>query len=260
MSEPLLDLDPTAVDRGPLSSSRRSSLIWVSYVAMALCALAVGALGRWLLPRRASVAMARAAHRFITRAIWHPMRWLLGIRRTVSGAPPPRHAGVGRLYVANHQSYLDGATLLAVLPPARYLCSSHLVEVPIFGGLIRMSQAITVDRDSLGDRQQAATEIAETLRRGEDVFLFPNGHRRTDETQFDFRHGAFVAAMWTGALVVPVVLRGTGAALPRGSARLRAGVHVRVDILDALDPGGHRSARAMRDDVVRRMKEAYREG
>jgi 1-acyl-sn-glycerol-3-phosphate acyltransferase len=54
------------------------------------------------------------------------------------------------------------------------------------------------------------------LRRGVSVGIFPEGTRGPGPGVGEFQRGAFWLAVRTGVDVLPVVLRGTGEALPRG--------------------------------------------
>lgn len=141
------------------------------------------------------------------------------------------------VYVANHQSYLDIMVLSFLLPPRLlWLAKRELFSIPVFGQAMRAVGQIPVDR---GDRDAARASIelaAQQVRRGFPVVLFPEGTRSADGTMRPFKVGFVHLAAASGAPVVPLVVRGTGALWPRGAWGTRPGT-VTVTVLPPRHPG-----------------------
>jgi len=68
---------------------------------------------------------------------------------------------------------------------------------------------------------EGADDVAAVLRRGQSLFVFPEGTFGTEPGLLPFRLGAFRAAVDAGCAVVPVIIRGTRRAFPAGAWLLR---------------------------------------
>jgi 1-acyl-sn-glycerol-3-phosphate acyltransferase len=68
---------------------------------------------------------------------------------------------------------------------------------------------LSFDRTDPNSRLRQAEEMEDLLRRGESVFVFPEGTFTPDDGIRPFQLGAFKAAVATGVPIVPVSLAGT---------------------------------------------------
>jgi 1-acyl-sn-glycerol-3-phosphate acyltransferase len=137
------------------------------------------------------------------------------------------------LIVANHASHLDTAVLLATLPRARRRWTAVAAARDYFfdtwwraGGSALAFNTFPIER---GDTSRLATP-GELLADGWSVVVFPEGTRSPDGFPGRFKLGAAWLAVQHQVPVIPVGLRGTYAAMPRGSswpARGRPRVSVR---------------------------------
>ncbi len=160
-----------------------------------------------------------------------------GIRVEVTGT---EHVPVGRpcVYLCNHVSNLDPPVVLPALPgQCSVLLKKELMRIPILGYAMRMVKFVPVER---GSRQAAARESVEAaaaaLRDGLNILIFPEGTRSADGRLARFKKGPFYLAAQTGAPIVPVVLTGTAAMMPKGTLKITPGV-ARIRMLPAIDPG-----------------------
>lgn len=151
---------------------------------------------------------------------------LAGVRIEVKGALPVLAAGTAPLYMANHQSNLDPPILVASLPGnLAFLAKKQLFSVPILGIVLRVGGLIPVER--AGDPNAArATEAraAAAIRSGRPFMIFPEGTRSRDGSLLEFKKGPFYLAEQVQAPVIPVRIEGSGALMPKGSARIRPGL------------------------------------
>jgi 1-acyl-sn-glycerol-3-phosphate acyltransferase len=124
----------------------------------------------------------------------------------------------GRLLLAaNHASLLDPVLIGAALPrELDFLAKAELFRIPLFGGLVRRLNAHPVDR--AGSDSAALRLALRLLADGRAVLVFPEGTRGTEGRLGPGRAGAGMLAALSGAPVVPVYIRGSGRALPRGAA------------------------------------------
>src|SRR5262249_4463037 len=77
------------------------------------------------------------------------------------------------------------------------------------GTFLRKMGHLSFDRSNADARRGAAQEIEEYIRRGDSVFVFPEGTFVPEDGVRPFQLGAFSAAVATGAPIIPVALAGT---------------------------------------------------
>lgn len=127
------------------------------------------------------------------------------------------------IVVANHNSHIDTAALLAAFPnraiprvrpaaAADYFLRNSLIA----WFTTRIVGIVPVNRTS--GAQTALRWCGDALRRGEIVVIFPEGTRGEPGVASRFRKGvATLAAEHPGAPIIPVHIYGAGDVLPRGS-------------------------------------------
>jgi 1-acyl-sn-glycerol-3-phosphate acyltransferase len=128
----------------------------------------------------------------------------------------PAHGPV--IFAANHSGFLDGP-LVFLLSPRRpsVLTKSELFVGPLARALRWLGQ-IAVHRGT-PDRSALRTALQVLARNGA-VGVFPEGTRGAGDLA-ELNDGLAYLALRSGAAVVPVVVRGTAEALPRGARRPR---------------------------------------
>ncbi|NYH79626.1 1-acyl-sn-glycerol-3-phosphate acyltransferase [Actinopolyspora biskrensis] len=114
--------------------------------------------------------------------------------------------GVGTLVVANHVSWLDVLALQAVCP-MRMLAKSELRSWPLLGTFAVRSGTLFIERGRLRRLPAAVGGIAEALRTGSVVGVFPEGTTRCGRVSGEYRPAVFQAALDANAQVRPAVLR-----------------------------------------------------
>jgi 1-acyl-sn-glycerol-3-phosphate acyltransferase len=135
-----------------------------------------------------------------------------------------RAVGIGGLphpcvVVANHESYLDGVVLAALLPPQfSFVIKREMRAVPAAGWLLERIGAQFVARGSAHASGRDARRVLRRASQGEALAFFPEGTFHEKAGLLPFRNGAFVTAQKAGVPVVPLVIRGTRRCLPPGSA------------------------------------------
>lgn len=125
-----------------------------------------------------------------------------GVRVRITGEAP-LHGGL--LIVANHISWLD-IPLLAAVRPGRMLAKTEIRQWPVAGALTASSGALFIERDRLRALPGTVARIADGLRAGSAVVVFPEGSTWCGRAQGHFRRAAFQAALDAGVPVQPVRL------------------------------------------------------
>jgi len=150
-----------------------------------------------------------AAMRTLAVAI---MRAMFGLEATGTEHVPVR----GRvLLVSNHSSLLDPPLVGGACPrQLTFLAKAELFDVPGLGRLIHALNARPVRREGA---DAAALRVAlRVLEQGGALLVFPEGTRGPEGQLREPKPGAALLAVLSGAPVVPVFVRGSGRAWPRG--------------------------------------------
>jgi 1-acyl-sn-glycerol-3-phosphate acyltransferase len=130
------------------------------------------------------------------------------------------------LLVCNHVSFVDALVISAACPrPIRFVMENAIFSAPVIHLLARGMKAvpITPRREDAKIYEQAFATVAQELRDGQLVCIFPEGRLTTDGEVGEFRPGLMRILAETPVPVVPMALSGLwGSVFSRHSARLLA--------------------------------------
>lgn len=133
---------------------------------------------------------------------WRMLR-IMGIELVVHGTPPLTGPV---LLAANHISWLDILVMHAARH-CRFISKSEVHHWPLIGRLATGAGTLYIEREKRRDAMRVVHHMAESLRAGEVLAVFPEG-TTTDGTRLLPFHGNLVqAAISAGAPVQPVALR-----------------------------------------------------
>jgi CMP/dCMP kinase len=119
------------------------------------------------------------------------------------------------LMVSNHSSVLDPPLIGGASDrQLTYLAKAELFEIPLFGALIRGLDARPIRRE--GADPGALRTARHVLEEGGALLVFPEGTRGDEGDIRPAKPGAGLLAVSSGAAVVPVYIKGSGQAWPRG--------------------------------------------
>ena len=127
----------------------------------------------------------------------------LGVGLLARGTPRPG----ATLLLANHVSWLDIAALHAVVPQARFVSKADVLRWPVLGWLIRNAGTLFIERERKRDALRVVHAMAEALRAGQTVAVFPEGTTGTGPVPLPFHANLLQAAVATGTPVQLAVLR-----------------------------------------------------
>ena len=137
----------------------------------------------------------------------------------------------------NHESFLDGAFVVSILP-RRVLYNIFILgytdywQGPVSRRIAQICNIVTVDSNVNLVRAMQLGAVG--LKQERVLLIFPEGTRSIDGHLADFKKGAAILAYELGIPIVPVGIRGTFEAWPRGgSFRLHP---VQVHFGNPIDP------------------------
>lgn len=155
-----------------------------------------------------SVAMGeRLTDPLILRARARSILAALGVRLDLEEDHEPLAVPgpAGTLIVANHISWLDVIVLLAI-EPVVLLAKREVGTWPVIGALARRAGTRFIDRDGLRELPGTVAELAQTLRSGQSVMVFPQATTWCSVSGGTFRRATFQAAADADAPVRPVTI------------------------------------------------------
>jgi 1-acyl-sn-glycerol-3-phosphate acyltransferase len=157
--------------------------------------------------------------------------------------------------VSNHQSLADIPVLSHLQIDAKWLVKAELFRLPVLGWMLRMAGDVPVERTDRTKSARALLECARLLRRGCSVVSFPEGTRSHDGQVLGFNEGPFQLAIREKVRILPVVVEGSGSALPRNSWVFGPTQDVQLRILEPVPVEGWTTKQSaeLRDAVRQRI-------
>lgn len=148
--------------------------------------------------------------------------------------------------VCNHVSFYDALILAtAIRRPPRFVMDHNIFKNPLLNFIFRTARAIPIAPKKVDEAllEKAYADIAEALRNGEMVCIFPEGRITDTGEMYPFKSGIQRIVETTPVPVIPIALRGMwgsfssrhgGAAFTKRPRRFRSPVEVVVG--DAVTP------------------------
>jgi 1-acyl-sn-glycerol-3-phosphate acyltransferase len=162
------------------------------------------------------------------------------------------------IYMCNHQSNFDIPVLLGCLPVQfRWLAKAELFKIPIFGRAMRGAGYVGIDRFNRESAFESIEEAAGKIKNGVSVMIFPEGTRSRDGKIRLFKKGGFIMALNAGALIVPIVIRGTRPIMAKSSLRINPG-DATMEVGKPIDASGY--TMETKENLIEYVRTVIREG
>ncbi|MEM9886866.1 MAG: lysophospholipid acyltransferase family protein [Bacteroidota bacterium] len=139
----------------------------------------------------------RERHKFakaITRAI--------GVELEVKGQPSDQPA----LYVGNHRAYYDPGAVSINLIYSVVVAKAEIRNWPLIGYATDFIGIIFVDRANPDSRQATRMAMANALKEGFSVLIYPEGTTGDRPTVLDFLPGTFATAVKMKTPIIPIAI------------------------------------------------------
>lgn len=155
------------------------------------------------------------------------------------------------LFICNHQSIYDIPVTFWSLPfELRIIAKASLGAFPFLGWHLSRTGHVLVNRENPG--AVVFRQVAELMRLGNSLLVFPEGTRSADGRVGRFRAGIFRLAIESGLPIVPLAVRGTRHVMKKGRLMTCPG-HVSLEVFPPIETTGLSSddAKRLADDVQR---------
>ena len=127
---------------------------------------------------------------------------IMGVELVVRGTSPG-HGPV--LLVANHISWLD-ILVIDAAQPARFVSKADVKSWPLLGSLVTGAGTLFIERENRRDAMRVVHQMADSLRAGDILAVFPEGTTGDGQTLLPFHANLIQAAISANAPVLPVGL------------------------------------------------------
>jgi 1-acyl-sn-glycerol-3-phosphate acyltransferase len=214
---------------------------------------AILAVGFWLVPLAAWLSKPgwlKAPCRVWTRILFP----LFGMRVVVHH-PDRLHDPRARLFIANHQSFLDIMVMMGWVRWPSFLAKKEIQSWPWFGWAMNVLRCVFVDRADRESRNATGAAVKASMSHGVDFCIFAEGTRSRDGELLPFRPGGFQIGIDSGALITPVVIDPTWRILNKKGFRMWPRT-IHVSILPPIDAGLLKSTD--RKTLAREVEDAIR--
>ncbi len=211
----------------------------VRIVGVILATLLVTALYSLKVIVRAVLGMLdRSRMDYYTRAWASRLLYLVRMQFSVHGKLPDFNDGRRYLILCNHSSHYDIPVSFVAMPGSvRMLAKKELFRIPLLGSAMKAGDFPSIDRHN---REQALADLRvarQLMESGIVLWAAPEGTRSPDGRLQPFKKGCFHLALDTGAIIVPVAIRGIHHVLPARSFRLNLGQQVQFQFGAPIDAG-----------------------
>jgi len=134
---------------------------------------------------------------------------LIGCKVTVKGGENIPRSG-GLCFVSNHCSMFD---IVLFLSYSRrlfgFIAKKELIFLPIFNIWIYILGGLFINRKNPRKALETINSGITKIKKGGAMIIFPEGHRSDGQSLLPFHPGSFKLATQSGAVIVPVALKGT---------------------------------------------------
>jgi 1-acyl-sn-glycerol-3-phosphate acyltransferase len=157
--------------------------------------------------------------------------------------------------VSNHQSLADIPVIAHLKHDTKWLAKAELFRIPVVGWMLRMAGDISIERSNPRQAAKALLQCAHYLQQRCSVVFFPEGTRSSDGELLAFNDGPFRLAIRERVPILPLVVHGSGVALPKGSSMIGGTEDIHLRILKPISVDGWtaKQASVLRDAVRQRI-------
>ncbi len=172
----------------------------------------------------------RIYHRILSAYTWSVIYIMGNVKKKIIN---PEREGLSKpcIMIANHQSFLDILIMTMLFPNVVLLTNEWVWNSPLFGKLVRMAGYYRV-ADGI---ENGIGRLAEKVRSGYSIVVFPEGTRTPDAQIKRFHKGAFFLAEKLQLDILPVLIHGTAYTMSKGDFLLKDG-RITIKYLPRISP------------------------
>lgn len=159
--------------------------------------------------------------------------------------------------IANHQSLGDIVILYQTHMQFKWVAKQSLFKIPFIGWCLSLTKHIKLLRGDFSSVKKVYREASHWLRNDMSVLFFPEGTRSETNEMNVFQNGAFKLAIKEKKPILPISIKGTRDAIPKGDWVFKTNVSINLKVLPAIETEDFKPADfAQLRDIVREKLEA----
>jgi 1-acyl-sn-glycerol-3-phosphate acyltransferase len=109
------------------------------------------------------------------------------------------------LYVSNHRSFADPIVICTYLD-AFVIAKAEVAKYPIINKGAELTGVIYVKRDDKDSRSATRVAMVDTMKKGYNILVYPEGTVGTDKLTLDFKKGTFIEASNNDFPIIPIAI------------------------------------------------------
>ncbi|HMJ46592.1 MAG TPA: 1-acyl-sn-glycerol-3-phosphate acyltransferase, partial [Ferruginibacter sp.] len=156
-------------------------------------------------------------HTLLSKVSWSLMYIMGNVKKKIINPQKENHSKPA-VIICNHQSSLDIVPLVMLHPKILMFTNNRKWNAPFFGPVIRMADYFPAEQV-----EQNIERIADRVKHGYSVIIFPEGTRSQDGTIKRFHKGAFYLAEKLQLDILPIMIHGTNYTLTKKDLLLKDG-------------------------------------
>ncbi len=153
----------------------------------------------------------------LSKACWFLMYVMMNVKKRIIN-PLKEDFSKPAIIICNHQSSLDIVPLIMLHPKILMLTNNRKWNAPFFGPVIQMADYFPAEQ-----MEENIERIADRMKHGYSLIVFPEGTRSEDGTIGRFHKGAFYLAEKLGVDILPIMIHGTNYTLTKKDTHLKDG-------------------------------------
>ena len=195
-------------------------------------------------------------HIMLSKFCWSLMYVMANVKKEIIN-PLKEDFAKPAVIVCNHQSFLDILSMVMLHPKLILFTNNWVWNSPVFGAVVRMADYFPVEQGV----ENRVGLIAERVKLGYSVVIFPEGSRSADGDIKRFHKGASYLAEKLNIDILPILVHGTGYTMTKGDFLLKNG-NITIEYLPRIKPADEKfgtgySARAK--GIGRYFREQYKQ-
>jgi len=161
-------------------------------------------------------------------------------------------------FVPNHETKLDAFLVLSYLDKNTLKNTFSYAKKDHMNSALRRymaSRSNVIVMDLSKDLKHSIQKMAEVVKQGKKILIFPEGTRTLDGEMGSFKKTYAILSAELNVPVVPVVIKGAYEAMSSGAKKIKWGEHISVEFLPAVYPE-NRTPEELNEIVRQRIVEA----
>jgi Long-chain acyl-CoA synthetases (AMP-forming) len=163
-------------------------------------------------------------------------------------------------FAPNHETKLDAFLVLSYLDKTTLKNTFSYAKKEHVNSALRLyvaSRSNVIVMDLSKDLKHSIQKMAEVVKQGKKILIFPEGTRTLDGEMGSFKKTYAILSAELNVPVVPVVIKGAYEAMSSGAKKIKWGEHISVEFLPAIYPE-NRTPEELNELVRQRIVEAKR--